>query len=84
MGTKTKIRDGAEDFGEEFFRARRDHNGAILICGLFNDEVESGILPGDLEYKSCLLDLTLTGKLWQRFMDAAQIFWTTGFCSTPP
>jgi hypothetical protein len=60
---QTEIRDAAENFGEEFFRAVRDHDGTRLILELFNDRVKSGILPEDLEYKNCPLDLTLTGKL---------------------
>ena len=62
-GMQTKIRDEAENSGEEIFRATRDHVGATLICKLFNSRVKSGILPEDLEYKTCPLDLTLTGKL---------------------
>jgi hypothetical protein len=62
-GMKTKIRDSAEDFGEEFSRAAFDYDGATLICELFNCRSKSGILREDLEYKNCPLDLTLTGKL---------------------
>lgn len=46
---------------KKFFREMRDRDGAILICKLFNFRVKSGILPEDLEYKNCTLDLTLTG-----------------------
>ena len=60
---KTRIRDGAENFGEEFFRAAFDFHRATLICELFNSTLKSGILPEDLEYKTCRLDLTLIGKL---------------------
>jgi len=60
---KTKFRDAAENFGEEFFRAAFDHDGAMLISKLFNCMSKSGILPEDLEYKNCPLDLMLTGKL---------------------
>jgi len=62
-GMKTEIRDAAENFGEEFFRAAFDYGGATLICELFNSMLKSGILREDLEYKNCRLDLTLTGKL---------------------
>jgi len=60
---RTKIRDAAEDFGEEFFRAAFNYDGVMLICKLFNCISKSGILREDLEYKNCPLDLTLTGKL---------------------
>jgi hypothetical protein len=60
---KTKIRDVAENFGEEFFRAAFDYDRATLISKLFNCRSKSGILREDLEYKTCPLDLTLTGKL---------------------
>jgi len=60
---KTEIRDAAENLGEEFFRASLDHDRATLICELFNSTLKSGILREDLEYKTCPLDLTLTGKL---------------------
>lgn len=76
---KTRIRDAAENFGEEFFGAAFDYDGASLICELFNFRLKSGILREDFEYKHCPLDLTLTGKLWQRFTDAAQTFSTTNF-----
>lgn len=33
---RTRIRDAAENFGEEFFRAARDFGGARLISELFN------------------------------------------------
>jgi len=62
-GMQTEIRDAAGNFGEGFFRAVRDHDETRLILELFNDRAKSGILPEDLEYKNCLLDLTLTGKL---------------------
>lgn len=77
---QTKIRDDADKSGEEILRAARDHFGVTLICRLFKLRVESGILPEDLEYKNCRLDLTLTGKLLQRFSDAARTFSTTS-CS---
>jgi hypothetical protein len=62
-GMKTKIRDAAENFGEEFFRAAFDYDGGRLIWELFNCILKSGILREDFEYKTCPLDLTLTGKL---------------------
>jgi len=76
---ETKIRDATENFGEEFFRAPFNYDGAMLIFKLFNCRSKSGILREDLEYKNCPLDLTLIGKLLQRFMDAAQTFSTTNF-----
>jgi hypothetical protein len=60
---KTRIRDAAGNFGEEFFRAAFNYDGAMLISELFNCISKSGILREDLEYKTCPLDLTLTGKL---------------------
>lgn len=60
---KTRIRDAVDNFGEEFFRAAFDFGGARLISELFNCISKSGILREDLEYKTCPLDLTLTGKL---------------------
>jgi hypothetical protein len=60
---ETKIRDAAENFGEEFFRAAFDSEGARLISKLFNCRSKSGILREDLEYKTCRLDHMLTGKL---------------------
>ena len=60
---RTKIRDAAENFGEEFFRAAVYYDGVMLISKLFNCISKSGILRQDLEYKNCPLDLTLTGKL---------------------
>lgn len=60
---KTRIRDAAGNFGEEFFRAAFNYDGARLISKLFKCRSKSGILREDLEYKTCPLDLTLTGKL---------------------
>jgi hypothetical protein len=57
---QTEIRDGAENFGEEIFLAKRERDGTTLISKLFNDIGKSGILSEDLEYKTCRLDLTLT------------------------
>jgi hypothetical protein len=76
---KTKIRDAAENFGEEFFRAEINHDGGRLICDLFNHRVKSGILREELEYKNCPLDHTLTGRLLQHFSDAARTFLMTDF-----
>jgi hypothetical protein len=60
---ETKIRDAAENLGEEFFRAAFDSDGARLISKLFDCRLKSGILREDLEYKNCPLDLMLTDKL---------------------
>jgi hypothetical protein len=76
---QTKICDGADKFGEEIFRVTRVHSGVSLICNLFKLIVKTGILPEDLEYKTCRLDLMLTGKLLQHFSDAAQTFLTPNF-----
>ncbi len=62
-GMQTIIRDGTENFGREFFRALRESHRTKLISNLPSDKVKSGILPEDLEYKNCLLDLTLTDML---------------------
>lgn|GEM_PF-1820520 len=49
---RTDFCELAEDFGEEIFRAKRERNGATLICDLFKVTRKSGILPEDLEYKN--------------------------------
>ena len=49
---RTDFCERAEYFGEEFFRANREHDGATLICDLFNHVSKSGILTGDFEYKN--------------------------------
>jgi len=60
-GMRTEIREAAENFADEIFRAMRDRDRARLICDLFNDRGNREIFSEDLEYKKCPIDLTLTG-----------------------
>ena len=59
----TEIRERMENSGEEIFHAFQNRDGTRLISKLYNDRGRLRILSEDLEYKNCLLDLTLTGKL---------------------
>jgi hypothetical protein len=67
---------------KKFFRALRDRIRTRLISELFNDTVKSGILFGDLEYKNCPLDLTLTDMLSLHSTDVALTSSTTNSCLT--
>ncbi len=60
-GMRTELREATENSGEEIFRELCDRVRTTLISNLLNDRGKLGILPEDLEYKNCPLDLTLTG-----------------------
>ena len=80
VGLRTEFCDHAEKNGEEKFSCASKRNGATLKCQLYNDRSKSGILPEDLEYKNCPLDLTLTDMWWQHSTAVDRTFLMTG-CS---
>jgi hypothetical protein len=79
-GMRTEICEAAEKFANEIFRASRENNGVTLIFNSLNVRRCKEILPEDLEYKNCPIDLTLTGMWSQHSMDVARICSTTNCC----
>lgn len=57
---RTKFCDQAEEFGEKKNSRKPKFNGATLKSESYNDRKKSGNFAEDLEYKNCLLDLTVT------------------------
>jgi hypothetical protein len=82
VGIRTDFRDAADNFGRKKFLAIEFRDEVTLISELFIYVENRDFYPEDLEYKQCPLDLTLTGMLLQRFMDAAQTYSTTNSYST--